>query len=35
MWLNEIFSHNIGKIVEYLNENRLIEITADEIIVKR
>lgn len=33
--LLEIFSHNIGKIVEYLNENRLIEITADEIIVKR
>lgn len=32
--LLEIFSHNIEKIVEYLHDNRLIEITVDTIIVK-
>jgi len=32
--LLEIFSKNIEKIVETLQENRLIEITENEIVVK-
>jgi predicted nuclease of predicted toxin-antitoxin system len=32
--LLEIFSQNIEKIVEYSREHRLIEITAESIVVK-
>ena len=32
--LLEIFSQNIEQIVEYIEDNRLIEITNDSIVVK-
>ncbi|NOZ90657.1 MAG: hypothetical protein GXO60_05145 [Epsilonproteobacteria bacterium] len=32
--LLKIFSHNIDKIVEFISENRLIEITQESIVVK-
>jgi len=32
--LLEIFSKNIEKIVEFIHDNRLIEITQDSIVIK-